>query len=35
LPPQERQLRPWPVDEGLVYWTLPNSAEEKMEPESL
>jgi hypothetical protein len=35
LPPQERQLRPWPVDEGLVYWTLPNSEEEKMEPESL
>ena len=35
LPPQERQLRPWPVDEGLVYWTLPNSVEEKKEPESL
>jgi esterase/lipase superfamily enzyme len=23
LPPLERRLRPWPVDEQLLYWTLP------------
>lgn len=26
LPPQERRLRPWPVDEQLLYWTLPDAA---------
>jgi esterase/lipase superfamily enzyme len=25
LPPQERRLRPWPVDEQLLYWTLPDA----------
>lgn len=24
LSPEERKLRPWPVDEGLLYWTLPD-----------
>jgi esterase/lipase superfamily enzyme len=26
LSPQERQLRPWPVDEELLYWTLPEES---------
>lgn len=25
LSPEERRLRPWPVDEGLQYWTLPDT----------
>lgn len=25
LPPLERRLRPWPVDEQLLYWTLPEA----------
>lgn len=25
LPPLERRLRPWPVDEQLLYWTLPDA----------
>ena len=25
LSPADRKLRPWPVDEGLLYWTLPYS----------
>jgi len=25
MPPLERRLRPWPVDEQLLYWTLPDS----------
>lgn len=25
LSPEERKLRPWPVDEGLLYWTLPDT----------
>lgn len=29
LPPKDRQLRPWPVDEELIYWTLPESQKEK------
>jgi esterase/lipase superfamily enzyme len=24
LSPADRRLRPWPVDEGLLYWTLPD-----------
>ena len=37
LPPQQRQLQPWPVDDGLMYWTLPDLDEgtdtEPREPE--
>jgi esterase/lipase superfamily enzyme len=30
LPPAERLLKPWPVDEQLLYWTLPeNSGQQK------
>lgn len=25
LSPADRRLRPWPVDEGLLYWTLPDA----------
>jgi esterase/lipase superfamily enzyme len=25
LPPLERRLRPWPVDQQLLYWTLPDA----------
>lgn len=27
LPPLERRLRPWPVDEQLLYWTLPDAVQ--------
>jgi esterase/lipase superfamily enzyme len=29
LSPEERKLRPWPVDEGLQYWTLPDTNSQK------
>ena len=29
LSPQERQLRPWPVDDQLLYWTLPEAMVEQ------
>jgi esterase/lipase superfamily enzyme len=31
-PPRDRQLRPWPVDEQLIYWTLP---EQDKKPEAV
>jgi esterase/lipase superfamily enzyme len=28
LSPEQRNLRPWPVDDGLQYWTLPDTEED-------
>lgn len=30
LSPEQRNLRPWPVDEGLQYWTLPDTEEDPL-----
>jgi esterase/lipase superfamily enzyme len=34
LPPEQRHLRPWPVEEDLLYWTLPEPSNQPKQPET-